>query len=764
MSDRVRWEHREIQGLGKRLVCAIETNSEEQRRILTTQSKFLLAAGGFRSGKTLAMSIRAIEEALSNPGSTGVVFRSTYRRLEDATCQTFLHEALPEEWDNEDCFRKSEMKLTIPDYKSVILFRHLENDSEMRGAGWDWVFLDEANENSERLWHMIQGRMSGKKGIQRRLLTCNPNGHDWLWREFMKEKHADHETVIMPTYLNRGNLPPDYIENMERLYSGIWIRRFLGADFDAVASGLVYDELARDMHIIKGPWEPDGAWKVYAGLDWGFVNPTAWVLVAVQGPYAIVFREHKEADLTPLEIAKALRPLVKHYQVEAVFCDTSMRLEIKKILIEQGIPLKDSTQNRENHNIMCVKQWLRPLEGRRNLVSGNSPGPALYFVEDRTSRLIGEAREYMWQEQPDTDAGEKAAPEKPRKVNDHLCVAEGTLIAAEHGQIPIENIHPGDCVWTRKGLCRVLAKSRSASPQSVMTLRTASGRELRATGNHPVWTGNRGWISMDTLEYSDTLLSWNPKQSCSMASNSDAIPSPNGDRIVSITGHTQATSGRESSISTRRFGRTASVQFQPDTTSTTRTAIHSTTTSQIWKPSTGTNISVSTTRGKQVRQRKPTSSAYACSLQSGTEAGRAAAGTISTPLTYSKSENQFQPHAVCAGKHSTTGAMAKRCAFVEERAIKRTGAQPILDTTVVFNVLVEDAHEYFANGTLVSNCDALGYAASGIHLNIPRNMSQQVDLYSVKSRPRFFVDGDDEDDYAPYDGGEDSEDEVVIIP
>ena len=108
--------------------------------------------------------------------------------------------------------------------------------------------------------------------------------------------------------------------------------------------------------------------------------------------------------------------------------------------------------------------------------------------------------------------------------------------------------------------------------------------------------------------------------------------------------------------------------------------------------------------------------------------------------------------------------MAKRCAFVEERAIKRTGAQPILDTTVVFNVLVEDAHEYFANGTLVSNCDALGYAASGIHLNIPRNMSQQVDLYSVKSRPRFFVDGDDDDDYAPYDGGEDSEDEVVIVP
>lgn len=434
--SRVQWQEREIEGMGTRLVCTLETNSAEQRRVLTSDSKYLLAAGGFRSGKTLAMCIRCIEEALANPGSTGVVFRHTYRRLEDATMPTFMHEALPEMWDNSDCFSKSEMKLIIPEYNSEIRFRHLDDEREVRGGGYDWMFWDEANENTEHLWLAVKGRMSGRKGVQRRFLTVNPNGHDWVWREFVKEKFGDHEFVIMPTYLNRVNLPDGYIEDMERSYSGIWIRRFLGADFDAIASGLVYDEIARDMHMIRGPWEPDGAWKVYAGLDWGFVNPTAWVLVAVQGPYAIVFREHKEAELTPLDIAKKLRPLCKHYQIESVFCDPSMRLEVKRVLIEHGIPLRDSSQNRENTNIMAVKSALRPVEGRRNLVNGHDPGPALYFVEDRCTRLLDEFSSYQWEQQDEGAANEKSAPEKPRKVNDHIADSLGYVMSGIHLNIP----------------------------------------------------------------------------------------------------------------------------------------------------------------------------------------------------------------------------------------------------------------------------------------------------------------------------------------
>ena len=34
----------------------------------------------------------------------------------------------------------------------------------------------------------------------------------------------------------------------------------------------------------------------------------------------------------------------------------------------------------------------------------------------------------------------------------------------------------------------------------------------------------------------------------------------------------------------------------------------------------------------------------------------------------------------------------------------------------VYNITVEDAHEYFANGILVKNCDALRYACSSAFL------------------------------------------------
>jgi hypothetical protein len=45
---------------------------------------------------------------------------------------------------------------------------------------------------------------------------------------------------------------------------------------------------------------------------------------------------------------------------------------------------------------------------------------------------------------------------------------------------------------------------------------------------------------------------------------------------------------------------------------------------------------------------------------------------------------------------------------------KRTSDYAKLDKRPVYNLLVEDAHEFFANGILVHNCDAMVWLIQGL--------------------------------------------------
>jgi phage terminase large subunit-like protein len=85
------------------------------------------------------------------------------------------------------------------------------------------------------------------------------------------------------------------------------------------------------------------------------------------------------------------------------------------------------------------------------------------------------------------------------------CLVAGTMVITSHGEVPIESVTAGDRVLTREGW-RPVVRAWLTSPESeVGVLRTSIG-ELIGTGNHPVWTENRGWVPMDALTQGDGLV------------------------------------------------------------------------------------------------------------------------------------------------------------------------------------------------------------------------------------------------------------------
>jgi hypothetical protein len=86
------------------------------------------------------------------------------------------------------------------------------------------------------------------------------------------------------------------------------------------------------------------------------------------------------------------------------------------------------------------------------------------------------------------------------------CVAKGSLVETSIGSIPIEFVKAGDFVLTRAGYKRVLAARRTSISATVMRLITSVGNNLVATPDHRVWVENKGWCLLDSVVWGDIML------------------------------------------------------------------------------------------------------------------------------------------------------------------------------------------------------------------------------------------------------------------
>src|SRR4051794_25098597 len=87
------------------------------------------------------------------------------------------------------------------------------------------------------------------------------------------------------------------------------------------------------------------------------------------------------------------------------------------------------------------------------------------------------------------------------------CLAAGTQVSTADGcSLPIENVSTADAVLClHEGRTRRVRPHEGAVAQGVkrvVELRLVSGRSVRLTGDHRVWT-ERGWVAASDLESSD---------------------------------------------------------------------------------------------------------------------------------------------------------------------------------------------------------------------------------------------------------------------
>lgn len=314
------------------------------------------------------------------------------------------------------------------------------------------------------------------------------------------------------------------------------------------------------------------------------------------------------------------------------------------------------------------------------------------------------------------------SPGKVVKKNDDVmdCLPEGTLIATEFGEVPIERVVTGTRVWTRQGLRRV-TDSWCSSEESPIVSVTVNGVEIHATPGHLVWTEGDIWKRMDTLTASDTLLT------CQTSLSSKALNITRAQAILSDDSGTA-----KENCSTVTSGSPSMDRFNQEWPSTISTAIAGITKFPIWSACCEATTPDTIQPNQNTLNTLPES---ALLQRHGTHRQKDSHGTQKPQKKHTqteKCEKQYvnnavadlrpstqepadfvRTHAKAAGgeiPESTTFSVSAARAASDSWPINtppKAGAAPVRKSCPaarVYDLTVEGAHEFFANGVLVHNC------------------------------------------------------------
>jgi phage terminase large subunit len=725
----------------------LQEKQKELRRAIDNYP--IVFFGGARGGgKSYALRNIFLLRCLETPKRNSAIFRKTHPELDS----NHIRPLFQEHPGLRPFYNDSKKLLSLPN-GSTLRFAYCENDKDVhreQGQEIHDMGIDELGAWSESVFRTLLGsNRSSNAAIKPRFVgSGNPGGvgHSWIKRLFIERRFNNRERpedyyfiqslISDNTALMEAD--PDYVYRLKSETNETLRKAYLEGDWDLLA-GQYFGELRREIHFIK-PFHIPSHWNRFGAYDFGFRHPAAfgWFANDEDGN-TYLYRELVKAQMRVDQFARELNrfedtanlyPIVAGHDcwtVKGVLKDTAAPPTVAEEFASHGISLKRATIDRIQgaSHLRSYLAW----QGRTN------EKPRFYIFDtcpiafDTLSRMIHDPDRVEDVLKVDATEGD------PLSGDD--CFAAGTLIATANGQKPIEDIEPGELVWTRDGIKPVVDAwlNRMNSPTVKLTL--SDGRSVVSTPNHKIWDG-KAFSAADTLRYGMTISCLSQKQLYSQATSSVAILNLSTNTLETITGLLEISPSEALDRCMSRYGKQLTALYPKGITFTTKMGIHSTTAWRTWSRSFLRIMlaSISRTRSEWL-QLESILNAFGPSLLPGIGAPLVESGTVkmlyapmlnekgSRHVVWSAPENLLlliqrklssaiqtadngtarvliaEPQNVSfARRHSTIALTALRpeLAVLNVEQICDGGKR---DT---YSLHVADTHEYFANGILVSNC------------------------------------------------------------
>lgn len=576
-------------------------------------------------------------------------------------------------------FRITKDEITNLKTGSSILFKGIRTSSGNQTAslkslnGVTTFVVDEAEElTDEKTFDKIDFSIRSKTETNRVILVMNPSTKEhWIYKRFFLGYNVNDGsntvegdcTFIHTTYKdNKDNLSESFLNQiyrMKRMRPDKYQQQILGG-WKAKADGVIITNWS------VGAYQ-DLSHTVY-GQDFGFSeDPTTLVKVSVDlDNYVCYVKEiFTEKKLTATMIAK------KNYQecgMSLIVCDSAEPRLIQE-LKRKGLNLRPAVKK------------------QGSILSGISLMRDFKIIVDPTSEnIIKEFNNYVWHEKG----------EKPIDKYNH-CFVGDTIITTDKGGVKIKDIKVGDKVLTSKGYKRVL-KTFSNGKKRVNNYSMQFGTnivDIQCTDSHKFKT-TEGWKEVKELQKGMKMYRHKPL----------------------MEKHTTYTKGK--SIFQKvligyieLYGSTIKERYQKATTFITSMGLL-----QIMRFLTCLLLmevyilGLKLKRGlkKTLNLLKSFTQKVLRLQKNGINQKKVENGIVNTTNTHLEKSKQSKEIVMSVEK-----SMKPNILNVPDSVITTVKLNQI-DVTErqeqeVYDIMVEDCHEYFANGVLVHNCiDAIRYA------------------------------------------------------
>ena len=260
---------------------------------------------------------------------------------------------------------------------STIQFGNWEGEESERhynGLEYDWIFLDEATQFTERAFNFLGGCLRGVNDFPKRMyLTCNPGGvgHNWVKRLFIDKQYKTHcenpeenenpadYTFIFATVEDNKFLlesSPLYLRNLANMPEDVR-RAYRYGDWDAIG-GNYFKNFSRRTHVVPAFVIPKN-WERYRSFDYGLDMFSCFWYAIDQDGRMWFYRNYEHKDLIISDAAKAA---LDHSMepVKATYAPPDMwnrqretGRTMAEVFAENGLPLVRSDNNRvQGHMLM----------------------------------------------------------------------------------------------------------------------------------------------------------------------------------------------------------------------------------------------------------------------------------------------------------------------------------------------------------------------------------------------------------------------------
>ena len=453
------------------------------RKMLAMKARKKVVQGATSSGKTYGIIPIIYDKLIEFDRFKATIVAETLPAVKEGAVdifQSFMEET--NRW-NDSYWNASTLTYTRPN-KSKLQFKSFDSVGKAKASGKrDLLFLNEANHIP---FEIADALMTRSNDIW---MDFNADTEFWAHTEILTQPNSE---FLKLTYKDNEAIPPQILEELmlkkaksdaeeKAGMKGYWWNwwQVYGLGEIGNLQGAIFNNYSLCDFV------PDEASLVAYGCDFGYTNDptTLTAIYYMDGKYYLDELIYQKG-LTNSDLNNLMQSLEVNKRVE-IYADSAEPKSIAE-LKRYGWKMTPAIKGKDSINF-----GIQEMQKEQ------------FFVTNKSLNLINELRKYMWK----VDREGKAT-NTPIDAFNH-CFIGSTIITTSQGRVEIKDVNIGDYVLTSQGWKRVLKKFDNGYKlvnKYSMQFDTFSV-SLCSTKEHKIKT-EKGWRAISGLQREDVLYQY----------------------------------------------------------------------------------------------------------------------------------------------------------------------------------------------------------------------------------------------------------------